>query len=186
MTRMKILLVPDPVLKAVAKPVTQFDADLKKLADDMLETMYGARGIGLAANQVGVLKRILVMDVGQRSGEKNPYILVNPEIIWESEELCTKEEGCLSIPGHYANVERPATVRVKFQDVTGAEHEMDYEDWAAACVQHEIDHLNGVLFPEHLTRLKRDMIMKRMRKDKKQYEEEGRGDLYNPANRNDM
>ncbi len=185
MTRMKILLAPEPVLKQEAQPVTEFDADLKKLADDMLETMYGARGIGLAANQVGVLKRILVMDVGQRSGTRNPQVLVNPEIIWESEELCTKEEGCLSIPGHYAMVERPTVVRVKYYDVTGGEHEMECEDWAAACVQHEIDHLNGVLFPEHLSRLKRDIIMKKMRKDKKQYEEDGRGDLYDPQNGSD-
>lgn len=181
MTRMKIVLAPDDVLKTVAEPVTEFDADLKKLADDMIETMYLSRGLGLAANQVGVLKRILIMDVNQRdTGEQNPQVLVNPEIVWESDELCTKEEGCLSVPGHYANVERPAQVKVKYFDVEGNEHEMECDDWASACVQHEIDHLNGILFPEHLSRLKRDMILRKMRKEKKLYEEEGRGDLYAP------
>ena len=165
MSKLNILIVPDPLLRQTCAPVGLHDARLKKLADDMLETMYDAPGIGLAAPQIGVLERLLGMDVGEREDNtQNPLQLVNPEIIWRSEDLSTYREGCLSIPDQYADVERPAEVRVKYQTPGGEARELHATGLLATCVQHEIDHLNGVLFIDYLSKLKRDMILKRLRK----------------------
>ena len=144
MTR-AVVLAPDPVLRTVAAPVTEFDASLAALAAEMLEAMYAAPGRGLAAPQVGVSRRVFVMDVGWREGTPEPRALVNPEVAWASEETATREEGCLSIPGTVVAVTRPARVGLRWQDLDGAPQEGSFEGFAAACVQHEIDHLDGVL-----------------------------------------
>lgn len=173
MDTFKIITVPDPVLKAVAQPVDRVDDALRTQMDRMLETMYEAPGIGLAANQVNLLNRVLVMDTTYRSdeeGEKSPVCMANPEIIWRSEEISVMEEGCLSIPQQFAEVERPASVRVKYLDYQGKEAEAAFSDLASHCVQHEIDHLNGVLFIDYLSRVKRDMMVRRVQKLKKQGE----------------
>lgn len=169
MSGYKIITVPDPVLKATASPVARVDDKLRTQMEEMLETMYEAPGIGLAANQVGLLNRVIVMDTTWRGeeGERKPICMVNPEIIWESEEISVMEEGCLSIPGQFAEVERPASVRVKYLDFHGQEAELVAEDLLSHCVQHEIDHLNGVLFIDYLSKLKRDMILRRVEKMKK-------------------
>lgn len=166
MSLLDIRIVPDPVLREICSPVTLVDAAIKKRAEDMLETMYHAPGIGLAAPQVGILDRMLVVDVSDpESGEgKKPYCLINPEIIWKSEETSVYREGCLSIPDQYAEVRRPAEVRVKFQNPTGSYEELHAKGLLATCVQHEMDHLNGVLFIDYLSRLKRDMILKKLQK----------------------
>lgn len=167
MDKYRIIKVPDPVLKQVAKEVAKVDDALRTQLDRMLKTMYEAPGIGLAANQVGVLNRVLVMDIAQREDDKatrKPIFMVNPEIIWKSEEPSVWEEGCLSIPGQYADVERPLQVRVKFLDYNGKIQEQEFEGLGSHCVQHEIDHLNGTLFIDHLSSLKRNMLMKRYRK----------------------
>lgn len=169
MSLLDIRIVPDPVLRELCDPVTLVDARVKKLAEDMLETMYEAPGIGLAAPQIGVTERMLVVDVsnGEEGEAKKPYCLINPEIIWKSEETSVYREGCLSIPDHYAEVRRPAEVRVKFQNPTGSFEEMHAQGLLATCVQHEIDHLNGVLFIDHLSRLKRDMILRKLAKQQR-------------------
>ena len=164
-----ILIHPDPRLKKVADPVTSFDRELARLADDMLETMYDAPGIGLAAPQIGVGARLLVMDcVKEESAAPRPLVLVNPEITQVSDALSTYEEGCLSIPEQYADVTRPAEVTVRWQDVTGAEHSEQFTGLWATCVQHEIDHLNGKLFIDYLTPLKRQLITRKMQKLKRE------------------
>lgn len=170
MKKYDIIIVPDPVLKQTAQPVSKVDQDLRTQMDAMLQTMYDAPGIGLAANQVGLLNRVLVMDLSRRDeGEDaRPFFMANPEIIWESEEMSVMEEGCLSIPQQYAEVERPAKVRVKYLDYDGSEAEMEAEGLLSHCVQHEIDHLNGVLFIDYLSSLKRNMILKKVEKLKKQ------------------
>lgn len=170
MDKYDIIKVPDPVLKAVAKDVENIDDALRKQLDKMLHTMYEAPGIGLAANQVGLLNRVLVMDVAQREEPetRQPIFMINPQIIWKSEEPSVWEEGCLSIPGQYADVERPLQVRVKYLDYHGKPQEGIFEGLASHCVQHEIDHLNGVLFIDHISALKRNMILKRMRKLQKE------------------
>lgn len=165
-----IIIVPDPVLKEKAQEVATVDDALRAQLDKMLETMYQAPGIGLAANQVNLLNRVLVMDFDQREDEdasRNPIFMVNPEIIWESEEISEMDEGCLSIPGQYATVERPAQVRVKYLDYDGKEQEGLFEGLGSHCVQHEIDHLNGVLFVDYLSSLKRNMILKKVLKEQK-------------------
>lgn len=165
-----IIIVPDPVLKQTAQEVQTVDADIQKQLTRMLETMYDAPGIGLAANQVGLLNRVLVMDFDQREdeeGTRNPIFMVNPEIIWESEEFSEMDEGCLSIPGQYAAVQRPAEVRVKYLDFDGKQQEGEFSGLGSHCVQHEIDHLNGVLFVDYLSSLKRNMIIKKVLKDQK-------------------
>jgi len=161
-----IVIVPDPVLKTTAKAVAAVDDEVRRQMDRMLETMYRATGIGLAANQVGILNRVLVMDVEQREGrpERKPVFMANPEIVWKSEELSILEEGCLSIPGQFAEIERPVSVRVRYQDYEGRQKEVLAERMLARCVQHEIDHLNGVLFVDHLSRLKRQRAIARVRK----------------------
>ncbi len=167
MDKFKIITLPDPVLKEVAKEVSTVDDALRTQMDRMLKTMYEAPGIGLAANQVGMLNRVVVMDIAQREENKDsrkPIFMVNPQIIWASEEPSVWEEGCLSIPGQYADVERPLRVRVKFLGYDGKMQEQEFEGLGSHCVQHEIDHLNGTLFIDHLSTLKRNMLLKRYRK----------------------
>ena len=166
-----IITIPDPVLKTAASPVSKVDDALRAQLDGMLQTMYDAPGIGLAANQVGLLNRVFVMDLTLREdkeGPRKPVFIINPEIIWESEDISVMEEGCLSIPHQFAEVQRPASVRLKYLDYNGAEQEMLAEGLAAHCVQHELDHLDGILFIDHLSALKRNMILKRVEKMKKQ------------------
>jgi peptide deformylase len=159
-----LIILPDPVLRQVSKPVSQVDAPLLKLADDMLETMYDAPGIGLAAIQIGEPLRMLVIDLAKEGEPPAPQLFINPEIVETGEERSVYEEGCLSIPDYYAEVERPATVRVKYLDRDGKLQEIDAEGLLATCLQHEIDHLNGVLFIDHISKLKRDMVVKKFKK----------------------
>lgn len=167
MTIRPILTAPDPRLKVVSEPVAKVDAEIRALVDDMIETMYGADGIGLAAIQVGVPKRVLVMDIDQKDGKKNPKAYINPKILWASEELATFEEGCLSVPEIWDEVERPAKIRAEYLDRDGKRHEIEAEGLLATCLQHEMDHLNGILFIDHLSRLKRSMALKKLTKAKK-------------------
>lgn len=159
-----LILLPDPVLRQVSKPVERVDEGVRKLADDMLETMYDAPGIGLAAIQVGEPLRMLVIDVSKEEEPREPRIFINPEIVASADERSTYEEGCLSIPDYYAEVERPAAVTVDYVDIDGERKQIEAEGLLATCLQHEIDHLNGVLFIDYLSRLKRDMVVKRFRK----------------------
>ncbi len=169
MTIRPILIHPDPRLKTVAEPVTDITAELRTLADDMLETMYDAPGIGLAAPQIGVLKRLIVLDcVKEEGAAPQPTIMFNPEITWQGDELSTYEEGCLSIPEQYADVERPAEVAVRWLDSDGAAQEAQFDGLWATCVQHEIDHLDGKLFIDYLKPLKRQMITRKMQKLKRE------------------
>ena len=166
-----ILIHPDPRLKKVCDPVPEVTEPLRQLADEMLETMYAAPGIGLAAPQIGVNARMLVMDCAKREDEEGsarPMCLINPEITWEAEALSEHEEGCLSIPDIYATVTRPEAVRVRFLDQTGAEQEETFEGIWAVCVQHEIDHLNGKLFIDYLSAMRRRMITSKMQKLKRE------------------
>ena len=164
-----ILLHPDPRLKKVAEPVGEVNDAIRQLSEDMLQTMYEAPGIGLAAPQIGVLQRVLVMDcVKEEGAAPRPMVLINPEITWSSEEMGTYEEGCLSIPEHYADVERPAEVKVRWTDVDGAAQEEHFDGLWATCVQHEIDHLDGKLFIDYLGPLKRQMITRKMQKLKRE------------------
>ena len=168
MSMRSILLHPDPRLKAVAKPVTVFDDALRCLAEDMLETMYDAPGIGLAAPQVGVLSRLIVMDCVKDDREPSrPIVLVNPEIVWQSEETAPYEEGCLSIPDHFADVTRPREVEVTWTDLDGNAQQERFGGLWAVCVQHEIDHLNGKLFIDYLGPIKRGVITRKMEKLKR-------------------
>ncbi len=165
-----ILTVPDPILRKKSLQVDKVDKEIKKLMDDMLETMYKAPGIGLAAVQIGVLKRVVVMDVSRETGKKEPMYFVNPEIVWKSNEKATYEEGCLSIPNQFANIERSEKCTVKYLDYFGAEKEIKAEGLLATCIQHEIDHLNGILFIDYLSKLKKSMIVKKLSKQKKELE----------------
>jgi len=165
-----ILIHPDPRLKKLCEPVAEITADLRQLAADMLETMYDAPGVGLAAPQVGVTKRLIVMDC-IKDGPPEPMALFNPEVIWSSEDLSTYEEGCLSIPEQYADVKRPAEVQVRWIDVDGNTQERQFAGLWATCVQHEIDHLNGVLFIDHLSALKRKMITRKVEKAQRDRED---------------
>ena len=169
-----ILLHPDPRLKKLCDPVAQVTEDLVKLARDMLDTMYDAPGIGLAAPQVGVNKRLIVMDCHKAPTPARPLILFNPEVVWHSSEHSTYEEGCLSIPDHYADVERPEAVTVAWMDETGADQEETFTGLWATCVQHEIDHLNGKLFIDYLGLMKRQMITRKMEKLKREMARGGR------------
>jgi peptide deformylase len=165
----EILIHPDPRLKKVADPVPDISDEIRRLADDMLETMYDAPGIGLAAPQVGVSRRLLVMDcVKEEGAAARPMVLINPEVTWESEALNTYEEGCLSIPEQYADVTRPAEVEVAWTGLDGKRHQERFDRLWATCVQHEIDHLNGTLFIDHLTALKRQLITRKMVKLKRE------------------
>ena len=160
----EILVVPNPVLKEVSQPVAKVDDELRALMDDMLETMYDAPGIGLAAIQIGVPKRVIVMDIAGPDEEKAPRYFVNPEIVWSSEDTAPYEEGCLSIPDIYDEVERPARVKLKYLNYQGEEVVEDADGLFAVCIQHEMDHLQGVLFIDHLSRLKRDRAVAKVKK----------------------
>jgi peptide deformylase len=164
MTIKPLIILPDPLLRQVSKPIERVDSDLQRLADDMLDTMYDAPGIGLAAVQIGVPRRMLVIDVSREGEEKQPLVVINPEIIKSSDERSVYEEGCLSIPDYYAEVERPATVSIKYLDRDGKEQMVEADSLLATCLQHEIDHLNGVLFIDHISRLKREMVIKKFTK----------------------
>ena len=162
-----ILVVPHPMLKQVSEPVAAVDDELRALMDDMLETMYAAPGIGLAAVQIGVPKRVIVMDLARPEEDKQPRYFVNPEILWASEETQPYEEGCLSVPEYYDEVERPARVKLRYLNYQGEVVEEDAEGMYAVCIQHEMDHLDGVLFIDHLSRLKREQAVKKVKKQAK-------------------
>jgi len=166
----KILTIPDPVLRKKSDSVKTIDKDIKNLMDDMLQTMYDAPGIGLAAIQIGVPKRVVVMDLSKDTENKNPMYFVNPKIIWKSDVHSAYEEGCLSIPNQFAKIERPDKCHVQYLDYNGQEKKIKAEGLLSTCIQHEIDHLNGVLFIDYLSKLKKDMIIKKVSKDKKELE----------------
>ncbi|MDE1159837.1 MAG: peptide deformylase [Neorhizobium sp.] len=167
MTIKPLIILPDPLLREISRPVETVDAALLKLADDMLETMYDAPGIGLAAVQIGVPRRLLVIDVAREDEPKSPQVFINPQIVKSSDERSVYEEGCLSIPDYYAEVERPATVTVKHIGRDGKEHLIEADGLLATCLQHEIDHLNGVLFIDYISRLKREMVIRKFTKASK-------------------
>ena len=166
----KILTEPDPILRKKCEPLEKVDAETKKLMDDMLETMYAAPGIGLAAVQVGILKRLVVIDIAKKEENKKPIFLINPQIIHQSEKTSVYEEGCLSLPGQFAEIERPAECTIKYIDYNGKEKELKSDGLLATCIQHEVDHLNGILFIDYLSKLKKDMIIKKLVKQKKEIE----------------
>jgi peptide deformylase len=159
-----ILILPDTKLRQVSDPVAKVSSDLRQLVDDMFDTMYEAPGIGLAAIQVGVAQRVVTIDVAKQDEPREPLALINPQILWSSDETSSYEEGCLSIPDYYEVVERPARVRVRFLDREGTQKEMDAEGLLATCLQHEIDHLDGRLFIDHISKLKRDRVIKKFQK----------------------
>jgi len=159
-----IIILPDKRLRLVSEPVKQVDAGIKKLVDDLFETMYKAPGIGLAAIQIGVPKRVITMDLSKKEDNHAPQVFINPEITWMSDQTETYEEGCLSIPEYYEEVERPAEVEVKYLGLDGKSHEVQAKGLLATCLQHEIDHINGVLFIDHLSKLKRDRVIKKFAK----------------------
>jgi len=165
-----ILILPDKRLRLVSEPVKKIDREIKQLADDMFETMYDAPGIGLAAIQVGITRRIVTTDLAKKDDPPEPRVFINPEITWRSNETATYEEGCLSIPEIYEEVERNAQVRVKYLDLEGKEQELEASGLLATCLQHEVDHLNGVLFIDHISKLKRDRIVKKFTKAAKRAE----------------
>ena len=164
----KILTEPDPILRKKCEPLEKVDKEIQKLMDDMLETMYAAPGIGLAAIQVGILKRLVVIDISKAEEKKNPIFLINPQIIHKSKKTSVYEEGCLSLPGQFAEIERPAECTLKYVDYDGREKELKADGLLATCIQHEVDHLNGILFIDYLSKLKKDMIIKKLIKQKKE------------------
>ena len=168
MSQRKIVIEPDPILRKKSEILEKVDDELRGLLDDMLETMYSAPGIGLAAVQVGILKRAIVIDISKDKEKKNPFFLINPEIISKSKNTSTYEEGCLSLPGYFAEIERPAECQVKYIDYFGKKKEIKATGLLSTCIQHEVDHLNGVLFIDYLSKLKRDMIVKKLIKQKKE------------------
>jgi peptide deformylase len=172
MALLPILTAPDPRLKVKAKPVAAVDEPVRRLMADMLETMYAAPGIGLAAPQVGVAKRVLVVDVARDGEPRQPMKIANPEILWRSAELLTTNEGCLSLPEHYADVSRPAKIRLRYLDEQNEIREIDLEGLLATCIQHEMDHLEGVLFVDHISALKRGIILRKLAKTKRQQQAE--------------
>ena len=167
MAKLDIITLPDPRLKLVSEPVAVVDDEIRRILDDMLETMYDAPGIGLAAIQVGIPKRLVTLDLAREGEEKAPMFIVNPKITWVSEEMNTYQEGCLSVPEHYDDVERPARVRVEYLDRDGKACEVEADGLLATCLQHEIDHLDGVVFVDHLSRLKRERVLKKFQKQEK-------------------
>ncbi|QOG08071.1 peptide deformylase [Aureimonas sp. OT7] len=164
MTIKPLIILPDPILRQVSEPVERIDDAVRAFADDMLETMYDAPGIGLAAIQVGVPRRMLVIDLAKEDEPKTPLVFINPQILSTSDEPSLYEEGCLSIPEYYAEVERPASLTVRYQDLEGKTQELAADGLLATCLQHEIDHLNGVLFIDHISKLKRDMVIRKFTK----------------------
>jgi peptide deformylase len=167
MAVLPIIVAPDPRLKKVAKPVEKVDADVRRLMDDMLETMYKAPGIGLAAPQVGVLKRVIVVDIAREDEAPQPLRMADPDLIWVSEEDAVYNEGCLSLPEHYADVTRPAAIKVRYLDHENEIRVLEADGLLATCIQHEMDHLEGILFVDHLTALKRNIILRKLLKTKK-------------------
>ena len=168
MALLPILVAPDPRLKLKAKPVAAVDAKVRRLMDDLLETMYAAPGIGLAAPQAGVALRVIVVDVARDGEPRRPLKIANPEILWRSEELATYSEGCLSVPEHYADVTRAAKIKLRYLDHENEIREIEAEGLLATCIQHEMDHLEGVLFVDHLSSVKRGMILRKLAKAKRQ------------------
>ncbi|HEX3756800.1 MAG TPA: peptide deformylase [Rhizomicrobium sp.] len=162
-----ILVAPDPRLQQVSVDVERVDGAIRQLVDDMTQSMYAADGIGLAAVQIGIAKRVIVMDLDQKDGKKNPRSFINPKILWASEETAVFEEGCLSVPEIWDDVERPARIRCEYLDRDGNKQLLEADGLLATCLQHEMDHLNGVLFIDHLSRLKRSMALKKLAKAKK-------------------
>ena len=160
----EILILPDKRLRQVSKPVERIDAGIRKLVDEMFESMYDAPGIGLAAVQIGTPKRVITLDLAKKEDPRTPQVFINPEIFWTSEEKATYEEGCLSIPEFYDEVERPSRVKVKYLDLKGEQNLIEANGLLATCLQHEIDHLNGILFIDHLSKLKRDRVIKKFTK----------------------
>ena len=167
MTVRPILTAPDPRLQAVSMDVETVDGDIRSLIADMTDSMYAAEGIGLAAIQIGVAKRVLVIDLDQKEGNKNPRAFINPKITWASEEMAVFEEGCLSVPEIWDDVERPARIKAEYLDTDGTLQTLEADGLLATCLQHEMDHLNGVLFIDHLSRLKKNMAIKKLTKAKK-------------------
>ena len=167
MTTRKILIEPDPILRKKSSPLEKVDDQTRKLMKDMLETMYKAPGIGLAATQVGILKRIIVIDISKNEEKKTPLFLVNPEIIFRSKNTSVYEEGCLSLPGQFAEIERPAECHLKYINFDGKTKELKADGLLSTCIQHEVDHLNGILFIDYLSKLKKNMIIKKLLKQKK-------------------
>ena len=166
----KIIIEPDPILRKKCEPLEKVDDDVRKLMKDMLETMYDAPGIGLAAVQVGILKRIVVIDISKDGENKDPLFLINPTIVKKSKKTSVYEEGCLSLPGQFAEIERPSECHLKYIDYDGKDNELKADGLLATCIQHEIDHLNGILFIDYLSKLKKDMIIKKLVKHKKEVE----------------
>ena len=167
MAKLTIITAPDPRLKIRAQPVAAVDAKIRRLMDDMLETMRAALGIGLAAPQIGVASRVIVLDAAREGEEPQPMRLANPEILWRSEELATNNEGCLSLPEHYADVTRPAEIRLRYLDYRNEWCELHATGLLATCLQHEIEHLEGILFVDHLSLVKRGMILRKLVKAKR-------------------
>ena len=168
MTNRTIIIEPDPILRKKSDPLEKVDDEIRSLLDDMLETMYNAPGIGLAAVQVGILKRLIVIDISKEDKKKEPIFLINPKIIFKSSNTSTHEEGCLSLPGHFAEIERPAECHINYIDYDGKSKELQASGLLATCIQHEIDHLDGILFIDYLSKLKKDMIIKKLIKHKKE------------------
>jgi len=166
----EIIKLPDKRLRLKSEPIKRVDSSIRKLVDDLFETMYDAPGIGLAAIQIGVPKRVVTMDLSKKDDDHKPQVFINPEVIWTSEETSKYEEGCLSIPEFYEEVERPAQVKVKYLDIDGNQHEIEASGLLATCLQHEIDHTNGVLFIDYISKLKRDRIVKKFAKAAKKEE----------------
>ncbi|MBW8707944.1 MAG: peptide deformylase [Alphaproteobacteria bacterium] len=167
MTLRPIITAPDPRLQAMSTDVETVTDEIRKLADDMAESMYGADGIGLAAIQIGIAKRVLVIDLDQKEGKRNPVAYINPKILWASEETAVFEEGCLSVPEIWDDVERPARIKCEYLDRDGKKQQLEADGLLATCLQHEMDHLNGVLFIDHLSRLKKSMALRKLTKAKK-------------------
>ena len=173
MTQIPIRIIPDPVLRKVAQPVAAVDKRIAQFMEDMLESMYKGHGIGLAANQVGSLERIITVDTSEERNGSKAILMANPKIIWHDPEATfTYNEGCLSIPGQYADVTRPKRIRMIYLDTSGKEQELEAEDLLSQCIQHEIDHLNGVLFIDHISKLKRDMIVRKVEKAQRQKDDD--------------
>ena len=166
MPKRNIIIEPDPILRKKSKLIETVNSELKILMDDMLETMYEAPGIGLAAVQIGVLKRIIVIDITKEEKKKNPIFLINPEFTFKSKNTSIYEEGCLSLPGHFAEIERPAECNIDYLDYDGNKKQIKADGLLSTCIQHEIDHLNGILFIDYLSKLKKDMIIKKITKQK--------------------
>ena len=168
MSQKSIIIEPDPLLRKKSNKLEKVDDEIRKLLDDMLETMYAAPGIGLAAVQIGILKRLIVIDISKENEKKNPLFLINPKVNFKSTKTSVYEEGCLSLPGYFAEIERPAECNISYLDYNGKKKDLEASGLLATCIQHEIDHLDGILFIDYLSKLKKDMIIKKLIKHKKE------------------